>query len=383
MSYYILPKINSQIVISPSIINTKLLNSYISYSLLQYVTTIKTQITTSILNSNDLSLNNFNEVTKYVNPCEYIFSKIPGSKYSVSKLKPSSNLFYDFLEVCTSLDVFDMYKNNYIRSLHISENISDTIECFEMLRENYDDKITSYSSFNSESINEINSIDEKFDFLVFERNYDDLNNYFIFLANCMSTIFKCQMINGSCIIKIDNICYKPIIDFIYILCSLYDKVYILKPNSSNVTTFEKYIVCKNYQCKTDYCNINYYNLQSFIKTINSNNNNNDNDTIFSSFLNFETPYYFLSKIEDINVIIGYKQIESLDLISSILKNKNKEDKIETFRKTNIIKSIAWCEKHKIPCNRFSEKVNIFLPLVNKNKEDKADKEENYVIVAEI
>ncbi len=375
MSYYILPKINSQIVISPSIINTKLLNSYISYSLLQYVTTIKTQITTSILNSNDLSLNNFNEVTKYVNPCEYIFSKIPGSKYSVSKLKPSSNLFYDFLEVCTSLDVFDMYKNNYIRSLHISENISDTIECFEMLRENYDDKITSYNSFNSESINEINSIDEKFDFLVFERNYDDLNNYFIFLANCMSTILKSQMINGSCIIKIDNICYKPIIDFIYILCSLYDKVYILKPNSSNVTTFEKYIVCKNYQCKTDYCNINYYNLQSFIKTINSNNNNNDNDTIFSSFLNFETPYYFLSKIEDINVIIGYQQIESLDLISSILKNKNKEDKIETFRKTNIIKSIAWCEKHKIPYNKFSEKINIFLPLnkvTNESSEESQD-----------
>jgi hypothetical protein len=173
------------------------------------------------------------------------------------------------------------------------------------------------------------------------------------------------MKTGSCIIKIDNTCYKPVIDLIYILSSLYDKVYILKPNSTNITTFEKYIVCKNYQCKSDFCRVNYYTLYTFIK--NTNNDNNDN-SIIASFLDYNTPCYFLSKIDDINVIIGHQQIESLDIISNILKNKNREDKIETFRKTNIIKSIAWCEKYKIPCNKFSEKVNIFLPLNKSNDE---------------
>jgi hypothetical protein len=33
-----------------------------------------------------------------------------------------------------------------------------------------------------------------------------------------------------------------------------------------------------------------------------------------------------------------------------------------IKKTNIQKSVAWCEKYKIPCNKFSEKTNIFLPL---------------------
>jgi hypothetical protein len=40
--------------------------------------------------------------------------------------------------------------------------------------------------------------------------------------------------------------YKPIIDVLYLLSSLYDKVYILKPNTSNISTFEKYIICKNF-----------------------------------------------------------------------------------------------------------------------------------------
>ena len=162
----------------------------------------------------------------------------------------------------------------------------------------------------------------------------------------------------------------------YFLSSLYDKVYILKPNSSNITTFEKYIICKNYQSKTDFSNINYHTLKSFVE-----NNDNNNNNIISAFLDYATPYYFLSKIEDVNVIIGYQQIESLDLVSNIIKNKNKEDKIETLKKTNITKSISWCEKYKIPCNKFAERVNIFLPLANKEKEDNKSVEENIAITA--
>jgi hypothetical protein len=117
-------------------------------------------------------------------------------------------------------------------------------------------------------------------------------------------------------------------------------------------------------------------LQTLIKNTNTDNSNN----IINSFLDYDTPYYFLSKIDDINVIIGHQQIESLDLISNILKNKNREDRIETFRKTNIIKSIAWCEKYKIPCNKFSEKINIFLPL---NKSNDESIEEDIEIVLEL
>ena len=68
------------------------------------------------------------------------------------------------------------------------------------------------------------------------------------------------------------------------------------------------------------------------------------------------------KLDDMNIISGQQQLESLDLVINILKNKNKEDKIETLKKMNIQKSVMWCEKYKIPCNKFSEKTNIFLPI---------------------
>jgi hypothetical protein len=354
MSYYILPKINNQIEINPLITsNEDLIKPYISNSVLYYINSIKDQISENILLLNDLSFNNYNELIQIINPCEYIFSKVPGSKYSVSKLKPQTNLFYDILEVCHVLNVFYMYENVNINSLHITRNASDTIECFEMLREKYEDNITSYSTFEN--------IEDQYNFLVLEQEFNNLNSYFTFLAHSLITIIKCQKINGLCIIKIDNTCYKPVVDFIYILSALYDKVYILKPNSSNPTSFEKYIICKNYQGKPDFSNIIYYNLKGLIEA--------NNKTNITSFLNYDIPYYFCSKLDDINTIIGHQQIEYLDLILNILKNKNKEERVETYKKGNILKSVAWCEKYKIPCNKFSEKVNMFLPLVNKANEE--------------
>jgi len=374
MSYYILPKINNQILINPSINLETKIQPYISHSLLHYVNLITCQINNNIVNSIDLSFNDYNEIVKLINPCEYIFSKVSGSKYSVSKLKPSSNLFYDFLEVCSVFNVFENYADSFINSLHISENISDTIECFEILRENYDDKIICYNSFSKETIEEINSSDKKFDFLLFERKFEDLNSYFIFLKNCLLTIFKCQLENGSCIIKIDDTFYKPVIDFMYILSSLYDKVYILKPNSSNITTYEKYIVCKKYHVNMSNTHLSEVNYSSLNKIL-------DNDIIYS-LLNFDIPYYFISKIDDINVIIGHQQIESLNSIINLLKNKNKEDRIEALKKTNLIKSTSWCEKHKIPYNKFSEKINIFLPLVNRGNEEDNNNNNNNELSSE-
>ena len=49
MSYYILPKINNQIVINPSKTSEELFKPYISYSLLQYITTIQCHINNTIL----------------------------------------------------------------------------------------------------------------------------------------------------------------------------------------------------------------------------------------------------------------------------------------------------------------------------------------------
>ena len=141
MSYYILPKNNNIIDIKPTITEDGYgyFKPYISHSLHNYYYEIKKQITELSYIDKDISVNSYEEIEKIVNPYEYIFSKVPGSKYSVSKLKPSTNLFYDCLEVATTLNIFDSFKHKNINTLHISNYYADSIECLEMLRENYTD----------------------------------------------------------------------------------------------------------------------------------------------------------------------------------------------------------------------------------------------------
>jgi hypothetical protein len=80
----------------------------------------------------------------------------------------------------------------------------------------------------------------------------------------------------------------------------------------------------------------------------------------TEILNTTIPCYFKNKIDELNVIIGQYQLDAMDLTISLFKNKNKNDKIETIKKNNIIKAVAWCEKYKIPYNKFTEKTNVFL-----------------------
>ena len=360
MSYYILPKTNNIINVNPIDSSSELLNPYISHSLYHYYNESRNEIE-KVCSSENESNNCFDELIKIVNPYEYIFSKVPGSKFSVSKLKPKSNVFYDFLEVSTTVNIFESFKNQGLKTLHFTPNYNDTIECFEMLRENFNDEIIYYDGINEDNMKEIE--DKKFDFLFVEADPSNFKKYITNLIECLMLIFKNQECGGCCVIKLNHIFHKPVVDILYILSSLYEKVYVLKPNTSNITSFDKYIVCKNFQkneSKHLYYKCNYYRLIVFLKKL-------ENKSI-GSILDFDIPNFFLMKMDDMNIIIGQQQLESLDMVINILKNKNKEDKIETIKKSNIQKSVVWCEKYKIPCNRFSEKINIFLPINKEVKE---------------
>jgi hypothetical protein len=352
MSYYILPKNINNINVNPKYSNDKC-SPYVSYSLLNYYNEIKQQIIDMFTYEYDLSDNCIEEAIKIINPYEFIFSKVPGSKFSVSKLKPKNNIFYDLLEIYTNLNIFESFKSFMsMNILHVSPNDDDAIECFEIFREGLQD--IHFSSKIIDLDNDLSNI--KMNFIFYEI---DSTNYFVSLVQSVITILRNQNYNGTTIIKIGNIFHKPVVDILYFLSSLYDKVYITKPSTNNITSFERYIVCKSFQHNENsftYLKFNYLKLLIFIKKI--------EDKHVCSLLDFEVPYFFKNKIDDLNIIIGQQQLEALDQIISIYKNKNKDDKIETIKKNNIQKSVSWCEKYKIPCNKFTEKINIFLPIIN-------------------
>ena len=368
MSYYILPKNNNNIEIIPSYVNTNYNNPYLSCTLLNYFNELKTQIINMCLTSNDLSFNTYEDIVKIINPYEYIFSKVPGSKFSVSKLKPKTNIFYDLLEISINTYIFEIFKNKNIKSLYFSPNLSDVNECIELLREGYTDNIIKYNAINNETINYLK--EQSFDFLFFEADKENINNYIQNLILILAVIFKNLNNEGVIIIKISHIFYKPVVDTIYILTSLFERVYLIKPSSSNVTTFDKYIVCKSFiknEKNFILYNLNYSNLTRALNNLRSLQN-----SAISSILDYDIPYYFITKLEDINITIGQQQLESLDMIINIFRNKNKYDKIESIKNINIQKSINWCEKYKIPCNKFIDKCNIFLPTF-KDFEKKEEK----------
>jgi hypothetical protein len=357
MSYYILPKNIHNINVNPQYSN-ELCRPSISYSLLNYYHEVKIQIDEMFVDDCDLSDNSFEDAIKIINPYEFIFSKVPGSKFSVSKLKPKNNIFYDLLEIYNNLNIFESFKyDNVINVLHVSPNYVDAIECFEMFREGLSDM--HYSSNKIDIDNDLNGI--KMDFIFYESETES-SNYFVSLIQAIIVILRNQKKNGTSVIKIGSVFHKPVIDILYYLSSLYDKVYISKPNTNNIISFDRYIVCKSFiydEQSIHYLKLNYLKLLIFIKKL-------ENKHVYS-VLDFDVPYFFKNKIDDLNIIIGQQQLEALDQIITIYKNKNKNDKIELIKKNNIQKSVSWCEKYKIPCNKFAEKINIFLPIVNVNE----------------
>ena len=317
----------------------------------------------------------YDEITKIINPYEYIYSKVPSSNYSVSKLKTKSIMFYDLFEIFQTINLLDSFKFDIMNSLIIGANYQDSLECLEMLRENYNiDKFFCFYEYNSKLYNCIEKT--KFNFIIYEmNNYKNINQYVISFVELLLIIFNNLKKNGIVVLKIDNMFLKPVIEIIYLLNSIFEKTLIIKPHTSDIMSFDKYIIFQKLAfSQYDIELFKQYNTiltnfmqeyNDFIDTKNENNENDENNKENEMFLKIkkiihnELPYYFLNKIDDINVIIGQQQLEAANQIINILKSKNMDDKIESMKKNNIQKSVNWCEKFKIPCNKFSDKINIF------------------------
>lgn len=359
MSYYLLPKIHNDITICPTLSTCPLI-PYTSFALLNYFNEEMILLNKLCVDHRDFDGITIDNILKLINPYEFVFSKVPGSKYSVSKLKPKSSIFYDLLEILNNSNIFEPFKNSDITTLHITDNYNDSLYCYELLRETKNDVNVYFPELCDDVY--VSPTNKKVDVFFYEMNNENtknINKYTIYLLKAVLLILKRQGVNGTSIIKIDSVFHKSIIDILFILNTLFEKTYIIKPSTSNITSFEKYIVCKCFILNEKKQNT----YEKIICTISNFIKNYSDELNIISILNEDLPYYFINKIDDMNNIIGQLQLETFDQAVNIFKNKNRDEKIESIRKSNIQKSVNWCEKHKIPCNKFTEKTNIFLPFV--------------------
>jgi len=360
MNYYIIPTNNIHIKLNMRS-STDKIEPYISYSFIFYINNIYKQLV-QLQDDNDETIT-INYVNKIVNPFEFIYTNVPGSTFSVSKVKPDSIIFFELMEIFQAFNINDtLILNTTLSIAHFTHNYTSTNYLLNMLREDHMDTVIS-EEFHFDNLYNLfinHTYAHKLDLIICEfhpTDYMDTNKYIRNIILTLLIISKYQMNRGMSIIKIDNILYKPIIDVIFILASMYDKMYLVKPSISNITTTERYLICRGFNEK-----LNSKTLANIIAHLSTNIMHRNN---IYSLIDNELPYYLLNKINESNLVIGQQQLEAYDQIITIYKNKNREERIENLKKSHIQKCIQWCEKNQLPHNKFIDKMNIFLTAKQK------------------
>lgn len=351
MNCHVLPKNKLDIIIDINEKSEKI-TQILSHSLNFYLIDVQNQI---------FKNNNFDVINKIINPNDFIFTNVIGTDFYVSKTTPKSNIFFDLIEVFQCCNIDELYLKNKIEICVLTPNYSSVNDFLNVIRESNNDKVM-YTDFNYNKIVDTfitNNFQNKFDLFIFELKREDYKQPKTYLQNMivvLTLIIKYQTFQGISIIKIDNLFYQIMIDILYIFSSLFDKIIIMKPLTSNVITSERYIICKGFNvehlkqaCIDMECKLTNLLLDPSISIEN-----------VHSIISNEIPYYFVNKIEECNLMIGEQQLESYDQLINIFNNKNKDEKIDNLKRNHIQKCVQWCEKNKILHNKFMDKTNIFL-----------------------
>jgi len=395
MTYFILPNINVDININHFFIQTTDIKNekiYINKSLSEFLNEIKEEIK----NYNT----HWDASKKYINPYEFIHTPIPQFNVSVSKYKPISRAFFKLVEIYNTFSIIDKSKRS-ISTFHLAEGPGGFIEATAFIRknnldsyygmtliDNNDKKIPGWGKaqeflnnyknvfiekgaddtgnlFNVENYNycidkyqnsmEIITADGGFDFSIDYNRQESMSVRLIFTQILYA--ISMQNYNGTFVLKMFDIFLKPSVDMIYLLSMFYNKIFIVKPNTSRYANSEKYIVCLNFK----YTNTKYF-FPKFREIINTLNQIDFEKKSISSLLKIPIHTYYKSNLREINCILGNQQIENiLNTIKIIINREKKNEKLENTKTNNIQRCIRWCIKNNINYNNIeTDHKNIFL-----------------------
>lgn len=184
-----------------------------------------------------------------------------------------------------------------------------------------------------------------------------------------------QHFGGSFVLKIFDIFTKVTVDLLQLLCSVYDDVIVFKPNTSRIANSEKYVVCKQFNIRDKHAHDALINkFRDFFIGINvggvgshvQESSTTDTGTSvveITSVLNTGADgrhnIQLLNRIEEINAILGQQQIENITMTISMIQTKT-YDKLDAYKRANVQKCIAWCERYDIPCNKNVVSTNAFI-----------------------
>ena len=373
MSYYILPKMNTCCSIRPRLINSKdQLRPYISHSLLEYINESHVMLNQQL----DLEVNkgiSVNMLNQVIHTYDFLFYRVSGFDMSISQAITEYPVYYDIIEIYNTLKLYDGLPSTSINIMCVGQSCSSVNDALKRQRSNIVDysllldndssqqSSLSYLSRRKETpLSEMNipeNMKHECNFIYMEGNDDEyrtVNRYILYIIRSMLFIYNYQVVTGYAIIKIDTVLYKPIVDLIYILSGLYEKLYIMKPNTSNVITNERYLICKKYTGMNDNTH------RSLLHIYNELERTRD-DVIVRSLLDNKIFSYFSNKLEESNIIIGQQKLDAYAQLTNLLKSRNKMGKMDLIQKHNIQKCMYWCDRYKVPYNKLCEFGQVNIP----------------------
>ena len=370
----------------------------LSYSLSTYLYDIKEKL--------DARDKDWDVFKRYTNPFEYIHTPVPYKKKSISKHKPLSRSYFKMIEMVNMFQL--QFDARPIRTFHLAEGPGGFIEAMSHIRncktDSYigmtilDDadptipawKKTEYflrdhpnvfietgadgtgniiclanflhCSQRYASSMELITADGGFDFSM------DFNNQEIHIAKLLFAqicfALTMQKAGGSFILKIFDSFMDHTVDLLYLLSSFYDKVYIIKPNTSRYANSEKYVVCKGFLYSTNTAYFPYL-YKAFEKMCFEPIPPPPGFTVIEKyvhrFLRIPVAYFFVKKIEEYNAIFGQQQIDNIHFTILLIDNKHKQDKIDSLIKANVQKCTHWCNKNNVGFHMMTmEKNNVFM-----------------------
>ncbi len=151
----------------------------------------------------------------------------------------------------------------------------------------------------------------------------------IVFALCM------QKQGGSFVLKIFDCFMKSTVELIALLCSVYDNVYITKPNTSRSANSEKYIVCKGFNHSS--VQLYPYLFFSFKEMLEK----KTTPHFVHGFLSKPLPQYFIQKLEKYNGILGEKQLENMEKTLAFINEDENTDCWKRRAKNSGLEQLKW------------------------------------------
>jgi len=390
MSSSIMPYISPRILdIKPIFSQEETSSTFLSHSLEIYLRKLKDQI--------NEHLKVWDVYKKYTNPYENIHSAFNGTQ-PVCQIKPISRSYFKMVEIINMFDLTKTFPSDKMSSFHLAEGPGGFIEALSHVRNNPDDTYVGMTLLSedtnvpgwrkSQAFLEKNknvhieygadmtgnimvesnlmrcsrlygasmdlvTADGGFDFSGDFNTQESQMGALLFSQVVFASALQKQ--GGTFILKMFDMFSLLSVQILYLLSIMYERVFIVKPNTSRYANSERYIVAQDFRSVDGRKEWTIQFLESYEKVQTHN--------LCSIFTN-EIPCIYLTRLEECNAALGQQQMDTISTTLTLIRNPRQE-KIEKMRASNIQKCVLWCQKNKVPYNRDVRQLNMFLSARNK------------------